>query len=55
MNYSVFLSKVNIGVFPTVQLVDIPTLKFPEDVALFFNIRVTSISFSSSALPGLAL
>lgn len=45
MNYSVLLTKVNIGVFPTAQLVDIPTLKFPQDVAFFLHSYLSSQHF----------
>lgn len=36
INYSVLLTEVNTGVFPTMQSVDIPALKLPQDVVLFF-------------------
>lgn len=48
MHYSVFLTKVNIGVFSTVQIASNPTLKF-------LPILVVNITFSSTSLPELAL
>lgn len=55
MNYSVFLAKVIVGVFPTVKIVDNPTLKFPQDDFFFLPILVANITFSSSSLLELAL
>lgn len=45
MNYSVFLTKIIVGVFPTVQIVDNSTLKFPQDAIFFLPILVANILF----------